>query len=81
MKEITFKSGVFDVTLSSDQAKEMYEDVQFLEEAMLIVLNPDLPSDLSFTYEQTITYLKEYFEKHKSYSQDFIKKVFAGVTK
>jgi len=66
--------------MTDEQVKEMYEDIQFLEEAMLVVLNPDLPSDLLFNYEQAVTYLKEYFEKHKSYSQEFISKVFAGVT-
>lgn len=75
-----FKSGLFNVTMTDEEVKQMYEDIQFLEEAMLVVLNPDLPSDLSFNYEQAVTYLKEYFENHKGYSQEFIKSVFENQT-
>lgn len=76
MEQITFNTSVFEVTLTKDEVKKMYEDIQFLEDAILTILKPELKSDLPFTPEETRKYLKEYFMEHKGYSQDFIKSVF-----
>lgn len=76
MERITFKSGIFEVTMTEEEVKKMYEDIQFLEEAILKVLNPELESDLTYSHEEAMKYLKEYFMEHKGYSQDFIKLLF-----
>jgi nucleosome binding factor SPN SPT16 subunit len=76
MAAINFKSGLFDVTMTEEEVKKMYEDMQFLQDAILMVLNPELKGDLMYTYEEAMEYLKGYFMNETNFSKDFIKAVF-----
>jgi hypothetical protein len=78
-ESITIQTGMFEVTLSKEEVKELYEDTDFLEQAILAVLNPveAAKSDLRFAPEQYRELLKVYFlEKDRGYSIEFLKKIF-----
>jgi hypothetical protein len=78
METITFHSGLFDVTMTADQVRQMYEDVQWLEDAVLSLLNPSVAekADLPFTNKTYKEQLEYYFSERKHYNQDFITNIF-----
>lgn len=80
MSTITFHSGLFDVSMTSEEVRQQYEDIQFLEDSVLMLINPDVAaqSDMYFSNELRRQYIKEYFtEKPRGYNMDFINNIFA----
>jgi hypothetical protein len=80
MESIEIKSGLFEITLKKEEVKQLYEDNQFLRDAILSVLNPEVAdkSDLPFDSKTYLSYLKTYFyEKQYGYNAEFIEQIFS----
>jgi len=79
MEAITFESGINNVTMNVEQVKRMYEDISFLEDAILSILDKSEKNDIPLKRADYIKYLNEYFMKNGNWSEDFIKQVFKQV--
>jgi hypothetical protein len=73
MNTITFKSSIFEVTLDEHKVKTMYEEHQFLVDAVCYLLNPKAVSDcwdIPFG-EHSLNDLKAVLEK-SGLDKDFV---------
>jgi len=80
-EKIEVKVGLFIHELTKEEIAEALEDLSFLENSVLVLLNPEFCEksfDIPYDKKTTIQYLREYFERRPNWCEDFIAKVFNG---
>ena len=77
---VEVKEGIGVRTYTDDELKEELNDLSFLRDAFLVLLNEKVTekSDLPFGKTDVIKYAKEMYDK-SGYSQDFINECFENV--
>lgn len=77
--KIDVKVGMGVLTYTKEELEQEINDLYFLRDAFLIILNPEVTgkSDLYLNKVDAIKYAKEMYDK-LSYNQDFIDKCFSG---
>ena len=76
---VKFKSGIYEVELDSEKAKEMFEDNEILRDACIIFLNEEAAKknwDIFMDMEKAKKYTKEILVK-KGYNLEFLEEVFS----
>jgi hypothetical protein len=79
MKTIDFESGVQIITMNEKEVKKLYEDVQFLEEVIISLLNPEFfnrSSSFATSSEDIKFELRRYFNEKTSFNKETIYKAF-----
>jgi hypothetical protein len=81
METITFKSGIYNITMDAEQIKKLHDDNTFLEEAIQFLLNKDMYSkswDALYTADKIKPMLRSYFENQGNWNKDYLNKLFAN---
>ena len=77
---ITIKEGIWEIDLSTEEVQEIYNDVVFLRNAVLSLLNPTVANaaDLPYNTDQYKQLLKDYFLKERdlNYNKEFLQSIF-----
>lgn len=79
MEKITFKTSVFEVTLKKEEVKDIYEENEFLKDAILVLLNPKVAdeSDIPILSKDVKNDLKHFFmNKSNTYNKEFLEQIF-----
>lgn len=79
--EITIKRSLGTLTLTPHELECEMDDLDFLRQALLVVINPEVckNSDISYSYSDVIKFAVTMYKTGNSYCNDFIDKVFSGV--
>lgn len=74
------KIGIGTIVYTDQELRKEIEDLIFLRDAFLTLLNPEVceKSDLPFDLQDTLKFAKEMYQESTTYSQDFIERCFEG---
>lgn len=78
MEKIKIKSGIYEVELTTEDVKRIYEQNEILKDAALLFLNKeeaDKNWDIHMSYEEAKDLTKEILIK-SGYNEEFLEKVF-----
>lgn len=78
--KIVIKNGIGTLHYTVDELKKMLDDLTFLKDAFLVLLNEKVTdkSDLPFNKEQVLKFAKEMYD-NSNYSQEFIDECFNNI--
>ena len=71
--------GMGTATMTHKEVSKAFEDLRFLKDSVMVLLNPekcDKCWDIPFDLEDTLKYLREFFDKEIE-CDDFIEDIFA----
>ena len=78
-QEIEVDVGLGIVKMNSESIQKALNDLNFLEDSILVLLNPEKCQkclDIPYDLQQTILYLKDYFNNSR-FDKSWVKEVFA----
>ena len=76
--EIKVPCGIGERVYTPDQLRSEIEDLDFLRDAFLVLLNPEVAEknwDIPFTRDEVIQYAREMYNE-LDYNPEFISKIF-----
>jgi len=78
-KLVVIDTDMGKLEMKREQISKLLKDVSFLEDAMLVLLNPDYCKDcwdIPFSYNEVLIKLKEYL-LNSQYAKEFIEELLA----
>ena len=75
---VTVKHQMGTITYTEEELEQELNDLQFLRDAFLVVLNPDAceKSDIPFSRDDMLTFARGMYDR-SNYSQEFINECFS----
>ena len=73
---ITFKSGLFEVTMTQQEVKKLYQDMEVMTDAYLVLLAKKELSDVPHSPEDCKKYAREIIEENTNWNKDFLNEIF-----
>ena len=73
---ITFKSGLFEVTMTEEEVKKLYEDMTVMTDAYLVLLAKKDLFDVPHSPEDCKKYAREIIEENGGWNKDFLNEIF-----
>lgn len=77
---ISFEHDEGTLTITVEELSQALNDLDFLSQSALVLLNPKAAqdSDLPYDLETTKSYLKDYYSENKdNYATEFIQSIFS----